>query len=346
VFLLLVWGWADLLARFRCPQALSTTLAGLLLGVCLLGTRLQVGFWHDSATLWRHALEVTTDNYLAHDNLGAFLWKQGERAEAFAHYAEAVRINPHFADARYNLSVALAAQGQADQALEQVREAVRLNPQHAPAQHNLGAALLGRGDALDEAAAHFAAAVAIDPGYASAHHNLGFVRWQQGRIDEATACFRRAVELRRDVPRYQCSLAFVLAEQGRQEEAASHYQRALRLDPSWPRTFSRIAWMQATHPDPKRRNGASALFMARQVCQAPGGRRPEALDVLAAALAENGRFEEAARTAEEAVALARAGGLSELVSSLEQRLRLYQAGQPFRQEPDAAVGGSPQGAAP
>jgi tetratricopeptide (TPR) repeat protein len=346
LFLLLSWGGADLLARCRCPKEIAATIAVLLLGACTLCTWRQVGFWHDSATLWRHALAVTANNYLAHDNLGAFLWKRGERDEAFAQYTEAVHINPNFADAHYNLSVALAARGQVDQAIEEVREAVRLKPRHAPAHHNLGAALLGRGVALDEAAEHFAAAVAIDPAYASAYHNLGIVRWQQGLLEEATAFFRRASELRPDVPRYHCSLAFALAELGRQEEALAHYQRALRQDPGWPEAFSRAAWMLATHPDAKARNGASALLLARQVCGAPGCRRPQTLDVLAVALAENGRFEEAAQTVQEAIGLARAEGQLDFVAELEQRLRLYEARQPFRQERDAGMGRPNSGAVP
>jgi tetratricopeptide (TPR) repeat protein len=329
LFLLLVWGGADLLARFRCPAALSATFAGLVLWACALVTWLQVCSWHDSVTLWRHALEVTADNYVAHDNLGVALSKQGKQAEALGHYAEAVRLNPNFAEARYNLGVALEERGQPEQAFEQYRAVVRLNPRHARAHYNLGVALWARG-ALDEAAEHYAAALEIDPRYASAWHNLGIVRWQQGRPDGAIACGRRAVELGPDVTRFHIALAFALCEQGRSEEGERHYGQARRLDPNWPRAISRDAWVLATHPDPKERSGANALLLARQACRAPGGRRPEALDTLAAALAESGHFEEAARTAREAVTLARAEGATELVPALEHRLRLYQARQPFR----------------
>jgi tetratricopeptide (TPR) repeat protein len=345
LFLLLIWGGADLLGYLRCPPALSGSFVGLLLGACMLSSWLQAYTWHDSSTLWRHALDVTTDNHIAHDNLGVFLWKRGERTEATAHYAEAVHLKPNYANGHFHLGVALEARGQADEAFEQVREAVRLNPRHAQAQHNLGAALWSRGK-LDEAADHLSAALELAPGYASAYHNLGVVRWQQGRIDEATSCFRRAAELRPDVARYHCSLALVLSEQGRLEEGASHYQQALRLDPNWPQTSSRVAWMLATHPNPRERDGATAVFLAKQVCQAPGGRKPEALDTLAAALAENSRFEEAVRTAQEAAALARAEGRPDLVSGLEQRLRLYQKGQPYRQEQTTPPPGAIPGTGP
>jgi protein O-mannosyl-transferase len=263
LFLLLVWGGADLLGRLRCPAAVSGTLAGLLLWACALCTWLQVCVWRDSVTLWQHALDVTAGNYLAHDNLGVALWAQGKQGEAMAHYAEAIRVGPHFANAHYNLGVALEEQGRQAAAVEHYRAALRLYPRHARAHHNLGVALWSRG-ALDEAAEHYAAAVAINPDYASAWHNLGVVRWQQGRPDEATACYRRAVELRPDVARYQSSLAFALGEQGRPEEARPHYEQSLRLDPHWPATVTREALALATHPDPQARSGAIALLLARQ----------------------------------------------------------------------------------
>jgi tetratricopeptide (TPR) repeat protein len=329
LFLLLVWGGADLLGRLRCPQALSGTLAGLLLWACALCTWLQVCVWRDSVTLWQHALAVTAGNYLAHDNLGVALWAQGKHGEAMAHYAEAIRVGPHFANAHYNLGVALEEHGRLAAAVEHYRAALRLYPRHARANHNLGVALWSRG-ALDEAAEHYAAALAIDSDYASAWHNLGVARWQQGRPDEATACFRRAAGLRPGVARYQSSLAFALSEQGHAEEARPHYEQSLRLDPRWPATVAREAMLLAAHPDEKARSGPIALLLARQACRAPGGRTPEALDALAAALAECGRFEEAARTAGEGAALARAEGSSELAVDLEQRGRLYESRQPFR----------------
>lgn len=206
---------------------------------------------------------------------------------------------------------------------------MRLNPGHARAHHNLGVVLWARGQ-LDEAGEQYAAALAIDPDYASACHNLGVVRWQQGRTDEATACFRRAAELGPNVARYQSSLAFALAEQGSPDEARRHYEQARRLGPDWVRALIQDAWVLATHADGQARCGANAVFMARQACRAPGGRRPEALDALAAALAECGRFEEAARTAHEGAELARVEGNSELAAGLEQRRRLYESGKPFR----------------
>ena len=120
-----------------------------------------------------------------------------------------------------------------------------------------------------------------------------------------------------------------IAEASTAEQAPTSNPAATSVGQCQP-TVTREALALATHPDPQARSGAVALLLARQACRAPGGRTPEALDALAAALAETGQFEEAARTAREAAALARAEGNSELAAGLEQRQRLYEARQPYR----------------
>jgi len=54
------------------------------------------------------------------------------------------------------------------------------------------------------------------------------------------------------------------------------------------------------------------------------------LNTLAAAYAEERRFPEAAQTEKDAIAVAEAQGGAGLENFLEQRLKLYQAGQPLR----------------
>jgi hypothetical protein len=62
-----------------------------------------------------------------------------------------------------------------------------------------------------------------------------------------------------------------------------------------------------------------------------GHRQPLALDALAAAYAETGKFNKAVGTAQKALNLALQLGPKELALGLEKRLKLYQLGRPYRQ---------------
>ena len=92
-----------------------------------------------------------------------------------------------------------------------------------------------------------------------------------------------------------------------------------------------LAWMLATHPDPGVRNGEEALQLARRTCDATGNQAPNFLDTLAAACAETGRFAEAVTVARRAVDLMKASGDQPKLRELENRLRLYELGQPFHE---------------
>src|SRR5438128_897792 len=103
VFIALAWGATDLAARWPHRDWLLRGGAGLALVACAVAARAQVGHWQDTVTVWSHALEVTTDNSRAHNNLGVALALEGRSDEALEHFAEAARIDPGYADAHLNL---------------------------------------------------------------------------------------------------------------------------------------------------------------------------------------------------------------------------------------------------
>jgi protein O-mannosyl-transferase len=369
LFLAAVWGANDLLAAWGVRRAVAGVLAGAVLLLLTVATYQQVRVWHDRQTLWEHALEVTEDNYLAHNHVGIMLTEKGRLDAALAHFQEGVRIHPRSALSHNNLALVLGRQGHEEEALEHFREAVRLNPRYAEAHYNLGIALLGQGK-LEEAAEQLAAAVEMDPAYGEAHNNLGIALAGQGRNDEArlhfatavqlnpqnaealnnlgrafenegawpqaVECYRKAVRLRPGAIVFRCNLAYALHEAGRSEEAAAAYRDALQLVPDWPQTVARQAWQLATAEDPRLRNAAEAVRLARQACQATEGQQPELLNTLAAAYAEAGCFAAAIQTARKALALATESDQRTLRDEIEQRLRLYEDSRPVRGERAAA----------
>ena len=80
--------------------------------------------------------------------------------------------------------------------------------------------------------------------------------------------------------------------QGKTAEAVENYRWMLRVKPGDLSAANNLAWILATHPDQRFRNGAEAVDLLRPLL---GGRDCDSnfLDTLAAAYAEAGRFEQA-----------------------------------------------------
>ena len=505
IFLIAVWGVADLAAGRRWGRIAMAGAAGTVILVCMVGTRYQVRHWRNGIALFEHALEVTRDNSLAHNNLGLALMEQGKPEEAIAHYQEAIahyrdavgiapivgalahynlgvvrmgqgktdeairqfrealKIRPEYAEAHTNLGLALISQGKTDEGITHFREALRIHPesimahlnlgvvlaqkgkndkaiahfrkaleidpQSAEANTNLGLALISQGktdegithfrEALrihpelatahnnlaielakrgnqDEAIAHYREAVRIHPEYAEAHfrlavmlarqgrqeeavphfreaarinprlatpygepgsttitqgraktrdrgpsqkdvdaakasHNLGIALARQGNVEGAVALFREALRLDPGSSESHASLALALSCLGKPDEAIIHYREAIRLKPEDPKPYNNLAWILATHPDPRLRDGAEAIELAERACKLSKDKDPNLLDTLAAAYAEAGRFSEAISIVQQAISLAVSAGSMELVPELEKRLKLYKTGSPYRE---------------
>src|ERR1019366_1678167 len=192
VLVLAVWGIYELIRGWR-NHAMVLSVAGCVASIlCFALTRQQLAYWNDSEALFRHALEVTEDNYLAHNDLANALGKKGQLDEAIGHYQEAIRLKPDYADAHNNLGAIYGKTRQIDQAIGQYEEAIRLNPGLALAHYNLGAALAKKGQ-TDEAIRHFQEAIRLKPDYADAYNNLGVAFGSKGQTDEAIRQFRDTV---------------------------------------------------------------------------------------------------------------------------------------------------------
>ena len=107
----------------------------------------------------------------------------------------------------------------------------------------------------------------------------------------------------------------------------------LDLVPGDARAAIFLAQILASHHDPALRDGAEAVRIARQVCETSRFEHIPALDALGAAYAESGDFDKAIESVQRAIALAQSKDQQRLASSLSDRLRLYEQGQPFRRKP-------------
>ncbi len=190
----------------------------------------QVQVWHDSKTLWAHALAIDPNSSVAQNDFGEALAQQGKPAEAIEHYRQALNIKPDYADAHYNLGGALAQQGKLADAIHHYQRALQITPGDADAHTNWGGALAQQGK-LAEAAEHYQQALRIKPDHAAAHNNWGAALTRQGNLAEAIEHYRQAVNIKPDYADAHYNLGGALAQQGKLADAIHHYQRALQITP-------------------------------------------------------------------------------------------------------------------
>ena len=126
-------------------------------------------------------------------------------------------------------------------------------------------------------------------------------------------------------------LGRLLAARHRTGEVIALWQKALRIQPDVPKLLNNLAWLFATCPDVRFRNGAEAIRMASRAVELTQRSNGQAMDTLAAAYAEAGRFAKAVETAQAALTLAESAGQKEAAAQVHRRLQLYQSGQPYRE---------------
>ncbi len=223
-------------ALTRCRSAWGWGVCALALLLLTAQSMVQVEYWNNSESLFRHALEVNPRSWLAANNLGRVLYDQGEPDTGMALYQQSVRLNPRYAVARLNLGMVFAAQGQTDAAATQFQEAVRLDPAFAEAYASLGN-VLDRQNKTSEAMAEYQIALRLKPEMAAVRAVLGADLVEQGRLSEAARELRQALKgLAPNSPvaadaHYNLGLA--LARQGRKAEAVTELEASLSIRPGY-----------------------------------------------------------------------------------------------------------------
>jgi Flp pilus assembly protein TadD len=231
LFLIAAFGIQELFGSSQAGKLGYLTAAAMTIAACIYGTRVQLEYWSDSRLLWQHTLEVTTDNSLAHNNLGTAFEATGELDMAIFHYSEAVRIEPQYAEAHYNLAKTLLNSGKMERAAEaetHLLEALNIKPNLAEAHSALGTHLLTQGK-IDEAISHLSQATRLKPGYAVAHNSLASAFASQGRIDEALSECLEAVRLDPGYIQARNNAGILLSKQGKTSEAIAQFSEVLRI---------------------------------------------------------------------------------------------------------------------
>jgi tetratricopeptide (TPR) repeat protein len=216
IIIMIAWGIPALGLRSQHRKIILSILATLVVVTLTILSWVQLRYWQDTISLFRHAAQVTVNNNIALRILGNNYAKLGHVSEAIDCLSQAVKIKPNDAIAHTDLGVAFAEQQKYDEAIFHYTKAIQHNPKLANAYYNLGVALAYK-HRYGEAINNYLEALRLDPSKRGARANIGAALLRLGKYYDAVYYLRE--ELRNDPS----------------NEAAKEYlDNLLRVSPSPP----------------------------------------------------------------------------------------------------------------
>lgn len=254
--------------------------------------------------------------------------REGRYADAEAAFRQALEADPDNATAHLNLGSVRVQLGRTQDALKSYETALRLEPENSRAHFNMGTLLSAIGEEAG-ATEHFERAIELYPGYRAAHFNLANLRLRQGRFREAREGFATVVELEPANVEARQGEAICDMQLGRWQEARQRLEEGLQVLPGNRVLTHALARLLATAGDPKVRDGARALALAKSLLATNS--ELQHIETLAMAFAETGDFAQAIHWQEAALDAVRSSRRQDLLAPLEANLARYRNGQPCRQ---------------
>jgi tetratricopeptide (TPR) repeat protein len=264
-----IWLLADFFSSPR-SRPVGAALVSCWIFALTVTAHLQTNRWRSDEALWRHTVDVTTNNDFGNGQLGDSYAVQGKLQEAEPFYREALRINPNlpgvlnnlgfvlrslgkpmdaepylrkalevspwFVNPRFDLADILIAKNSHAEAIEQLRLILKSEPDHFAANFKLGMLLSeGAEDLRDFPAAvqFLTRAGELNPQAAEVQFSLGNALFRAERVQESLAAFERALSIDAKHARAANNIGTVLGRIGKLKEAAEYFRKAIEIDPNY-----------------------------------------------------------------------------------------------------------------
>jgi tetratricopeptide (TPR) repeat protein len=223
IFVMAVWGAADLSDSQQITFRTRVKIVAVVLAVFVLFTSDQLRYWRSAVDLWAHTVEVTKDNFLGEQNLGAALLASDRFPEALPHFQKAVQLRPRDPGAHLNLAGDLTLNDRTRDAIPEYETAIPLvsDPNMRVGAYATLGRLYSQVGNYAKARANYQAALQIDPQRTDAKQGLTKV--------ELSDAMRNVAESPSGETYFRLGQA--LQQDGRTTEALAIYKQALKLDP-------------------------------------------------------------------------------------------------------------------
>jgi tetratricopeptide (TPR) repeat protein len=197
-------------------------------------TQYNLKFWKNNVTLLTHTVKVTTNNVVAHNNLGDALRLEKKYAQAIEHFEQAIALRPLDVQAYNNIGIAYSNLGDFEKAINFYQQAIQLDPTAAETYNNIAVVYLKQ-KKYDLALKYFKLAGYYDPDRPDVKSNLAYILISipdasLRNYDQAYQLALEAVTLTNSKnPSCLCMLAAVYSAKENYQDALKTAQTALIL---------------------------------------------------------------------------------------------------------------------
>ena len=222
--------------------------------------------------------------------------------EAIADVSIAIELDPRNSYAFVERGIFEYSKKDYGKASSDLQKAIDLGSQAAVIYIARAMILLSKHD-TNRAFAELKRAQEIDSRHPDVYAAMASIFMSQGKSDKALKILDQAVAIDPQCADSHGNRAVVFLTLGKYDKAVDDLDEVLRVAPGSARAQLERAWILATCPDTKVRNGEQAMISANKACELTGWKEPLILATLAAACSEASDFEGAIKWQQRALDL-------------------------------------------
>jgi tetratricopeptide (TPR) repeat protein len=251
---------------------------------------------------------------------------QSKYEEAVKDLDQAIQLDPTNVAAMLLRASVYQELKQPEKALGDVDQVLKLRP-GLPMAMRLRTAVLAGSGRFDEAVKQLEQLQQTSPGDPQVMLDLALVYSGDDKPYEAIELFTKVLAKDPNNVTALRGRADTLLNVGKHREAIGDYEKMLAQSPDDEGALNNLAWVLATSPDEKVRDGKRSIELATKACEVTEYKEAHILSTLAAGYAETGDFETAIKWSAKAVEL----GSDDQKEPLTKELESYRAGKPWRE---------------
>ncbi len=312
VALLIPWA----LWRVSAGRSWAAVVAVAVIVLLTCGTHVRNRVWSDAVTLWTDVIKKSgNDDPRGYNNRGIAFMEMGKNELALRDHLAALKVAPNEPMQHYSVAKGYVGTGRYEEAVKSYTKAIAIKPDMIDGYAARGRAYYFLGK-TDLALADFAKAIELDPRSIETLENRVDLYKSEGQYAEA---IQDLDEILRLIPRHsQAYKARGIVHQatGNYVAAKDDFSRAVELEPRQYDARLHLGSLLARCPVEAVRDGERAVEVATVTCEMSDWKEPNALEVLAAAYAELGDFQQAVKWQSAALGVASPGTQADVRSRL------------------------------